>query len=184
VPGVEYRLISVRQIGTEWGVICGGSGDPYQIAYAIFQAIFDTANLVGSTINSARNVIVTINDYPDSYVIPFIVPVLQKTTMAATWNTNFPNFVSPAGVAQLAIPELAAYVNSIQVGQPINVLDLEETFRAAIESILPRQYITRLVFNVLINAIATAPPTGTTIIAGDPEGFFSISQADITVLQG
>jgi hypothetical protein len=183
VPGVVYRLVSVRQVGTNWEVICGGSGDPYQIAYAIFQGIFDIASLVGS-VTTARNVSVTIDDYPDTYVIPFVVPPLQTVGLAVTWNTNSPNFVSPVGVAQLAIPPLAEYINSIIVGRPINILDLEETFRRSIETILPRQYITRLVFNVTINGVVTPAPVGTTIVSGDPESFFSISQANITVTQG
>ncbi len=49
VPGVQARLVSVRQKADGWEVICGG-GDPYQVAYAIFIALFDIASLVGSTI--------------------------------------------------------------------------------------------------------------------------------------
>jgi len=51
VPGVQERLISVRQqTGTNpgWVVLCGG-GDPYQIAYAIYTALFDISTLVGAT---------------------------------------------------------------------------------------------------------------------------------------
>jgi hypothetical protein len=51
VPGVQPRLISVRQqSGTNpgWIVLCGG-GDPYEIAYAIYTALFDISALVGST---------------------------------------------------------------------------------------------------------------------------------------
>ena len=47
--GVQARLVSVRQKAEGWEVICGG-GDPYQVAYAIFIALFDIASLVGSTI--------------------------------------------------------------------------------------------------------------------------------------
>lgn len=48
VPGVQQNLISVRQqIGGGWEVICGG-GDPYQIAFAIYQAIPDVSTLTGS----------------------------------------------------------------------------------------------------------------------------------------
>lgn len=49
VEGVQPRLVSVRQQSTGWEVICGG-GDPYQVAYAIFTALFDISTLVGSTI--------------------------------------------------------------------------------------------------------------------------------------
>lgn len=49
VTGVQPRLVSVRQQPVGWEVICGG-GDPYQVAYAIFSALFDISSLVGSTI--------------------------------------------------------------------------------------------------------------------------------------
>lgn len=51
VPGVQQRLISVQQqTGGGWIVICGG-GDPYAVAGAIFEALFDISTLVGSTLN-------------------------------------------------------------------------------------------------------------------------------------
>lgn len=49
VPGVQARLVSVQQASGSWKVLCGG-GDPYDVAYAINQALFDIANLTGSTI--------------------------------------------------------------------------------------------------------------------------------------
>lgn len=50
VPGVQPRLVSVVQVNAGgWEVICGG-GDPYQVAGAIFNALFDISLLVGSTI--------------------------------------------------------------------------------------------------------------------------------------
>lgn len=48
VSGVQPRLISVVQEPTGgWSVICGG-GDPNEVAYAIFTALFDISTLVGS----------------------------------------------------------------------------------------------------------------------------------------
>lgn len=49
IPGVQSRLVSVKQManGGLWEVICGG-GDSYQIAYAIFMALFDINALTGS----------------------------------------------------------------------------------------------------------------------------------------
>lgn len=49
ITGVQARLISVVQInGGGWEVIVGG-GDPYEVAGAIFAALFDISALVGST---------------------------------------------------------------------------------------------------------------------------------------
>ena len=48
VTGVTTRLISLRQqVGGGWQIVVGG-GDPYQVAYAIFQGILDVSTLVGS----------------------------------------------------------------------------------------------------------------------------------------
>lgn len=257
VPGVIARLISVRAMGTAWEVICGGSGDPYQIGYAIFTSLFDITTLVGSTIHvtgitqanpgvvttdlnhgyvtgqtgvqingalgmtavngvnytitvidqkhfsigvnttgfgawtsggvvtpNFRNISVNISDYPDTYTVPFVTPPLQTVTMNVTWNTSSPNFVSPLGVAQLSQPALADYINSIAVGFPINLYQLEVTFRNAITVILSPDLLTRMVFSVSINGVVTTPAVGTGIIAGDPESFFSIVLTDIIVNQG
>ena len=50
VPGVQPRLVSVKQInGSGWEVICGG-GDPYAVANAIYGSGLDISTLVGSTL--------------------------------------------------------------------------------------------------------------------------------------
>lgn len=50
VPGVQARLISVRQQGGGgWEVICAG-GDPYFMAYAVYSALFDISTLTGSVL--------------------------------------------------------------------------------------------------------------------------------------
>lgn len=50
INGVQLRLVSVVQVdGGGWEVICGG-GDPYEVANAIFSALFDVSALVGSTL--------------------------------------------------------------------------------------------------------------------------------------
>lgn len=50
VSGVQPRLVSVRQVGGQWEVLCGG-GDPYQVAYAIFSSGVDIAILTGSVLS-------------------------------------------------------------------------------------------------------------------------------------
>jgi len=257
VPGVQTRLISARQIiGSGWEVICGG-GDPYQVANAIFQSLFDINTLVGSTIKitgitnatlgvvttdlnhglvtgqsnvhiagvvgmtganggpytvtvltqktftfgvntsgfgayvsggvvtpNARNITVSINDYPDTYQIPFVNPPLQTVTMNVTWNTSSTNFVSASAIAQLATPALTDYINSIPVGQPINVLEMNTIFQAAISSILDPNLLVRLIFAVFINSVSSSVVSGEYIINGDPESFFLAAPSGIVVAQG
>lgn len=256
VPGTQQRLVSVRQLTNSWEVLCGGSGDPYLIAGAIFRAMDNIAILTGSVLGVAgitnanpgvmtttlnhgfttgqvinvsgvvgmsgingtpltitvitektfsigintsgsgtyvsggvitpnfRNVSVNISDYPDVYTIPFVAPPLQTVTMALLWNTIDTNFVSPATIAALGQPALALYINSIPVGQPINLFELETVFQTAVSTIIPIALLTRMVFSVFINGISTPPSTGTGIIAGDPESYFQTTIASITITQG
>lgn len=127
-----------------------------------------------------RNQVVTINDYPDSYDIPFVVPPVQTVTIDLTWNTSAANVISSTAVAQTAAPALAAYINAIVVGQPINLFELQDAFRNSIADIVPPSLITKMDFTVSINGIVTAPDAGTGIIEGDPESYFSASDITIT----
>lgn len=54
VPGVNQNMISVRIVGSDYEVIVGGSGDPYQIAGAIFQSGMSVSTLTGSTLAVAN----------------------------------------------------------------------------------------------------------------------------------
>lgn len=255
VNGVQSRLVSVRQVtGGGWVVLVGG-GDPYEVAYAIYTALFDISALQGSVLSvvsitkanpgvvttdlnhgfatgqtvlltgvlgmtqvnnvpkvatvinekqfsigdtsafgtytsggtitpNLRNIVVTVQDYPDTYQIPFVDPPQQSVSISVLWNTSATNFVSSAAVAQLANPALVDYVNTIPVGVPINLFELQTVFQEAVASILPPQLLTRMVFTVSINGIGTTPSAGTGIIAGDPESYFLTSSTQITIAQG
>lgn len=257
VPGVQPRLVSVIQVnGGGWEVICGG-GDPYQVAGAIYQALFDVSLLVGSTIaitgitnatlgvvttnlnhgfttgqnnvfisgvvgmsgvnggpytvtvisektftfgintNSSgpyasggvvtpnnRNISVNIIDTPNTYTIPYVNPPQQTVTVQLTWNTTAPNFVSATAVSQLGTPAIVNYINSVPVGQPINLYELEEVFQVSVASIIPLQYLSKMLFTVSINGVATPPALNTFIISGDPESYFFCTSATVTITQG
>lgn len=255
LPGAQSRLISVRQANGGWEVLCGGP-DPYDVANAIFESLFDINNLKGSIINitgatkatnavittdlnhgltngqtgvvisgalgmtgingtwgvtvvdektffiaynstgaptytgggilatNNRNVVVAISDPPDQYQITYVNPPEQDVTIGLVWNTNSANFVSSAAVAQLGAPALAAYVNALSVGVPINLFELQAVFQVAVSSVVDPQLLTRMVFTVAINGIVTAPNVGTGIIAGDPESYFLTNPNVITITQG
>ena len=254
VSGVQPRLVSIVSTGSAWEIIVGG-GDPYQVAYAIYSALFDINNLVGSTMTvsaiskaaaavvtttlnhglttgntttiggalgmtgangtwtvtvltpttfsipynssgaptytgggiltpNARNQAVSINDFPNTYSIPFVVPPVQTVAVALTWNTNSTNSVSASAMASLGSAALVAYINSIPVGAPMNLFELQNAFQIATASILPTAYLTRMVFTVTINGVVTAPAAGTGVIAGDPESYFLTNSTLITIAQG
>jgi hypothetical protein len=262
VSGVQSRLISIQQSGTNWQIVVGG-GDPYQVANAIYKGLFDFSNLIGSTftitnITAATNAVITlpfnpqytvgetitvsgatpsaynttyvitglsyvysgagvvttittsknssafgaftsttaaltpnprnetvsVNSYPDSYPINFIVPPAQVVTVALTWNTISTNYVSPTSVAAASIPAIVAYINSITVGQPINIFELQAVFQASVITLIPTPLISKMAFVVKINGVTASAESGTGLIYGDPQSFFETSSATVTVVQG
>ena len=253
ISGVQTRLVAIQVAGQYLTVICGG-GDPYAVAYGIYQSIFNLPFLIGSeliatnitnanpgvvttnlnhgyatgqviaitnaipgTFNgnytitvidqtsfslgvdttafgaytgnglispNLRNVTVSIYDFPDEYQITYVNPPLQTVGMAVTWNTIATNFIAPSSVSQLAAPALAAYINSIYVGQPINVLELQSVFQLAVATVVPTPLLSRLIFSVTINGFVVAPDAGTGLIYGDAQSYFETTTSLINVVQG
>lgn len=257
VPGVENRLIAVQTIDDQFVIIVGG-GDPYQVAYAIWQADFYIPGLSGSTItidnisntdpilietvnkhnlltgdvellteiqggfnvlNAQKfpitvvdewtfsipvdgtkmgsyisggvvspnpiNDYVSVSDFPDTYVIPFVIPPQELVTMTVTWYTDSPNYVSPDAVAQAANPELMDYINSLPAGTtPINLNVLNKVFLDAISSIVVGEYIIELQFQLAVNGVGVYPAAGTNVIYGDPYSYFFVESGGITILKG
>ena len=133
---------------------------------------------------NARNLSVNLYDAPNTYAVPLVLPPQETVTITVTWNTTSDNVVSNAAIQQAAAPALVGYINSIFVGQPINVNLLNSTFTLAIAAILPPQLLTRLVFSVSINGTGVSPTSGTFLISGDPESYFYCDTTDITIAQG
>jgi hypothetical protein len=255
VPGVQPRLVGVRQANGGWEVICGG-GDPYAIGNAIYRSGVDISLLVGSVLDvtnitqanpgvvttnlnhgytngqvvnisgvlgmvainnvpltitvltpttfsvgvntlgygaytgggvvtpNLRNQQVAISDFPDTYELTFVVPPLQAVAGVITWNTTLTSFVSPAIIQSLANPALVSYVNSLYVGQPLNLDVMAAAFGAAVASTIPPEFVTRLVFNISVNGVSMTPNAGTVIIPGDPESYFSAVSNAFTIVQG
>lgn len=183
VPGVSPRLVALRQNGIYWIVICGG-GDAYQTAGAIYQGCSDIGLLSGSTINPARNITASIFDAPDSYNVIFVNPPQQIVTLAVIWNTTLANFTAGAAVNQFIINAGQAYTNSIIVGQPINLLQLQEQIQNAVAPVLAPSNLTTLQFAVTINGVPVSPTAGTSIISSDPESYFYVSPSGVTSVQG
>jgi hypothetical protein len=131
-----------------------------------------------------RNVTVSINDYPNTYQVTYVTPPQQVVSVTATWNSISTNFVDPSAVSSYAQPAIVNYINSITVGQPLNLLELQQVFQNAIASILPSQFLSKLSFSVNVNGIPTSPSSGTSVIPGDPESYFFTTAGNVTVVQG
>jgi hypothetical protein len=131
-----------------------------------------------------RNIVVSINDFPDVYQVVYVDPPQQSVAVVLTWNTDSPNFISPAAFAQLAVTALVNYINGVTVGQPMNLFEMQNVVQSAVSSILPIDLLSRMVFSVSIDGVGITPETGTGIVAGDPESYFLTNGGLITITQG
>jgi hypothetical protein len=182
INGVQPRLVSIKATGSGYEIICGG-GDPYQIAYAIFRAMFWLPGILGSGI-TARNITVSVYDYPDLYNIVFVNPPQQTVTVTVKWQSIKTGFIDPSAVAQLINPAVVSYINQIGVGQPINLLDLDTVIQVAISTLIPMELLSNLVYVFTINSVTANPIAGTRLIASDSESYFYITNAGVTVVAG
>lgn len=144
---------------------------------------FGTYTSGGVVTPNFRNQTVSLNDYPDTYSITFVIPPPQIVAVAVSWNTTSINYVSDAAVAQLASAALATYINSLSIGVPMNTGVMTSVFQTSIANILPAQLISVLTFSVTINGISTSPAGGTDLIYGDPESYFTTTSVSIVVTQ-
>src|SRR6202012_1339950 len=133
VSGVQPRLISVLQAPGGWEMIVGG-GDPYEVAYAIFTALFDINTLVGSTlavtgITNANPGVVTTDlnhGYTTGQVIniagavgisgvnntPLTITVLSQTTFSIGIDTTSSGTWTSGGVVTPNFRNITTAINS------------------------------------------------------------------------
>jgi hypothetical protein len=270
IPGVVQRLVSVRQDLDEckWVILVGG-GDPYQVAWAIYYALFDISSLSRPTIdivnitndnpilittlynhNFVNPVLdpdtglpsnppmqetitgvvgmewlnhktfsvtvindkqftipvdgttlgkyvsggivspnpilqeITINSYPDSYIIPFILPAQQLVTMVVTWQTDSPNYISAQSMAQLANPALVDYINNLYVGvTPLNIYEMQSIFLRSCRNIVDAENIVFLDFTVAFDGVGQSVAPGSGVIIGDPNSYFYTTTNNISIVQ-
>jgi hypothetical protein len=127
---------------------------------------------------------VTLNSYPDSYLIPFILPAQELVTMVVTWNTDSPNYVSPQAISQSSVPALADYINGLYVGlTPINIYEMTSIFLEAVKNIVDAENVTFLSFQVSFDGVAQAPLSNSGVIPGDINSYFYTTNSNIIVLQ-
>lgn len=183
--GAASNLIGVQAANGGIRVVVGGNADVYQIAYAIFTAVGNPGSLQGSAVNNARNVTVSLNDYPDTYPILFVqAPVQTVTALALTWNTTVANYTGGAAIPALVQPDLASYINNLAIGQAINEGELNEIFEQDVENVLDSSLISALDWTVTINGTVTPVTSGTWLVEGDPESSWSVATTAISITEG
>lgn len=126
-----------------------------------------------------------LNSFPDTYLIPFILPAQEYVNIVLTWNTDYPNYVSPQAVSQAAAPAIVNYINSLYVGTTaINYYDMIQAFMNSTINILPNENVTAINFVVSFNGSSHLPEPGTGVIYGDPNSYFFTDITQVTVVQG
>ncbi|AUW40059.1 hypothetical protein AL485_25260 [Serratia liquefaciens] len=187
VSGVSKNLISYRQVSVgKWAIIVGG-GEPNEVANAIYQSIPDISVLTGDVNNPGgdppENITVTIIDYPDSYDVPFILPTAQNASVIITWNVTSDNYVDPENVSSVTKEKIVDYINSIFVGVPISIYQIQNVFLSAISSLVKVSQVSLIDVVVAINGSIKQPEPETGLIYGDSYGYFTTDQSNVTVQQ-
>jgi Baseplate J-like protein len=127
---------------------------------------------------------ISLLSYPDTYVIPYILPAQQLVTMVVTWNSDSVNYISPQAMSQAAAPALVDYINNLYVGTfPLNIFEMQAIFLESIPAIVAPENITVLTFAVSFDGNGQTPLPGTGIIPGDPYSYFATTLNNVTVVQ-
>ncbi|WP_158781581.1 ubiquitin-activating E1 FCCH domain-containing protein [Pantoea sp. BAV 3049] len=131
-----------------------------------------------------RNQAVTINDWPDSYIIPFVIPLQQLVTVSYQWKTEGLNYLTDATVLSLVSGPVVNYINGIYAGRPLNTNSLRDTFLDAVDTVLNKDLISSLKITVTVNGVITDVDENTDIISGDPYSYWFINSNGVTVSGG
>ena len=178
----NLKRISIKQTNGKIKIIVGG-GNPYAIGEAIFKSGLDISVLEGSATES-RNFNVSILDYPDTFNILFVIPFSRQVSISVIYSLLTVLVIPDSAVASAAQPALSDYINQLAVGYDINLLELNEIFKESIRTIgIDTQFLSNLEFSVSINGVAVNPIVGTTLIAGNSEGYFTNNPNSITVIR-
>ncbi len=186
VIGVRANLVSYRNVAPQvWTILVGG-GDIYQVAGAIYRSIPDISTLTnevpsGSGDNPPRAVNVSIIDAADTYTIPYLIPNSQDVAINLTFSIISNIDVSEDVVSSLATQPIIDYLTNIQIGDPINLINLESVFVESIMDVVLPKNISNIFITVYIDDIAKPPLEGTQLVYGDPYSYFITSSTAITI---
>ncbi|HAU5795901.1 TPA: baseplate J-like family protein [Citrobacter amalonaticus] len=128
-----------------------------------------------------RNNVVTVNDWPDNYLIPFVIPLQQLVTIKFEWATESANYLTDATVSSLVSAPVVQYVNGIFAGKPMNINNIKDVFLQSVNGTIDMSLITTLNVVVTVNGIITPADTGTNIISGDPYSYWFIASDGVIV---
>ncbi|HEM0053504.1 TPA: baseplate J/gp47 family protein [Escherichia coli] len=185
VSGVRENLISFRQSSLgEWVAVVGG-GDPYDVAFAIYKSVPDISKLTNDVSNPSgeavekRTVLITVS--PDVYQVPFVIPSSQNVVVLITWNTVSDDYVDPAGISMAVQQNVADYINSIEVGHPINLLRIQDIFTSSVALLVDATLISAISVSIGIGGQIVLPAKDTSLVYGDTYSYFSTVASQVQV---
>lgn len=135
----------------------------------------------GEVTPNVRNNVVTINDWPDNYLIPFVIPLQQNVTVKFEWGSEGVNYLTDATILTLVSAPVIQYINGIYAGKPLNINNLKDTFLQSVNAAIDMSLISKLNVIITVNGIVTNPDPNTNIISGDPFSYFYIASDGVTV---
>lgn len=135
----------------------------------------------GEVTPNVRNNVVTINDWPDNYLIPFVIPLQQNVTVKFEWGSEGVNYLTDATILTLVSAPVIQYINGIYAGKPLNINNLKDTFLQSVNGTIDMSLISKLNVIITVNGIVTNPDPNTNIISGDPFSYFYIASDGVTV---
>lgn len=135
----------------------------------------------GEVTPNVRNNVVTINDWPDNYLIPFVIPLQQNVTVKFEWGSERVNYLTDATILTLVSAPVIQYINGIYAGKPLNINNLKDTFLQSVNAAIDMSLISKLNVIITVNGIVTNPDPNTNIISGDPFSYFYIASDGVTV---
>ncbi|MJB99379.1 baseplate J-like family protein, partial [Salmonella enterica subsp. diarizonae] len=135
----------------------------------------------GEVTPNVRNNVVTISDWPDNYLIPFVIPLQQNVTVKFEWGSEGVNYLTDATILTLVSAPVIQYINGIYAGKPLNINNLKDTFLQSVNTTIDMSLISKLNVIITVNGIITNPDPNTNIISGDPFSYFYIASDGVTV---
>jgi len=171
---IEGTGVAANTIVTALGSGTGGTGT---------YSVNNSQSVSSETLTSGGSTeTVSIQDFPNTYTITFVIPLQQSVNVGINWTTIAgTNFVSNTVVASAVQPAIVNYINSLYVGQPISILEMQQVFQTATANIIPQANINKLTFAVQINGVNAPPDANGILIRGSSEGYFYTTTANITV---
>ena len=166
------------------------AGDPFSFTIGVNTtgyATYVSGGIVSTSLSSItipRDELISIYNTPDTYTIPYVIPIQQPVIMGVTWNTSATGIISNSTITALAAQPICDYVNSLGPGQPINLYELQYIFQEAVVSVIPTPFVTHIQFDIAINGVTVTPSAGTYVVSADPEGYYYMTTANITFTQG